>query len=540
MAGLGSFHDPYIDRFHSMKSKSFDLVVIGGGINGAAAARDAALRGLKVLLLEKSDFGAGASTKTSKLAHGGLRYLEQWEFTLVKESLDERNLLLHNAPHLVHPIPFIMPVYATSPRPLWQVNIGLSLYDFFSRKSGMPKHRMLTSSEVADNFPEIERSDLTGGCFFYDAWMLDNRLVIENVLSAEQAGALVFNYAQVTGLSISQGRIDRVDVIDLITGKENSIACKAVINATGAWSDHIAALEHSKHCDNYVKPTKGIHMIIPQVARDQALLLRTPQDGRVFFVIPWGSYSLLGTTDTFYDGDPDGVKVEKNDIDYLSAAFKSYFPNMAINDSSIVATFAGLRPLAAQRNHAFSPSGASRSHAIEVSDRGLISVLGGKFTTHRRVAEDAVDRSIALIGAAGQFRPCSTHKTPLPGASDSSSLEHIAHELSEEGLDRFQVEHLLSNYGRLSLRILEIIRSDSSERRQICPEHPHVFAEITYAIQNEHARKLEDWFCRRTSIAYTSCRGDKCLGTVASKFASLLGWDRAQREIEETGYLQRC
>lgn len=536
MAGCESFRD--LSRFRSLKNKTCDVVVIGGGINGAAAARDAALRGLQVVLLEKSDFGAGASTKTSKLAHGGLRYLEQLEFRLVKESLDERTLLLRNAPHLVHPIPFIMPVYSFSPRPLWQVNLGLSIYDFLSRKSGLPKHRMLNLAEAIGLVPEMARDGLKGGCVFQDAWMMDNRLVIENVLAAEQAGALVFNYAKVTGLSISQGRINEVHFKDMITGEECVIACKVVINAAGAWSNKVGAMTNSQG-SHFVDPTKGVHLVIPQVSGQYALLLRAPQDGRVFFVLPWGGYSLLGTTDTFYNDDPDRVAIEESDIAYLCDAFNAHFPGMPIDATSIIAMFAGLRPLASNRNRNGSPSTASRGHSIEVSEEGMINIFGGKFTTHRRIAEETVDRVATLMDSLTQVGPCLTTERPLPGAADSSSLKLIAHELLAAGLEKHQVDHLLMNYGRLSVHILEIILNNGEEHRQICAEHPHIFAEVTYAVQSEYARQLDDWFCRRTSIAYTPCRGEKCLEIVAAKFASLLGWEKSHKEAAVISYRNR-
>lgn len=524
------------DRFLQMSEKLCDVVVIGGGINGAAIARDASIRGLRVVLLEKSDFGAGASTHTTKLAHGGLRYLEQFDFSLVKESLYERRVLLKNAPHLVHPLPFILPVYSGNPYPLWLVNLGLYLYDYLAKSNGLPKHSKLSVEEVTTRFPYIQQKGLRGGCLYYDAQMVDNRLVIENILSAEKSGAIVLNYAEVVSLSRSQQYYDIVHFKNVITGQKDHIHCKVIVNATGAWSNQVAAMESNAECD-YVAPTKGVHVVIPQISKHTALLLRAPQDGRVFFVLPWGNYSLLGTTDTFYDGDPDKVVVNPNDVLYLLEAFHTHFPGIDINESFVIASFAGLRPLGAHSKGKKSASAISRTHTIRISDRGVITVLGGKFTTHRKIAEDVVDIIVSRIGNDVKCLPCSTSTTPLPGAANSFVMEKIKSGFEAAGLDKGQIEHLLTSYGQLSNEILKIIQTDPSECLRVCPEYPHILAEVTYTIREEHAKRLADWFCRRTSIAYTPCHGIKCLRPVADKFSAILGWDQIRREKEMADFV---
>lgn len=524
----GIRNDSYERPFKEPQS-SCDLIVIGGGINGAAIARDASMRGLSVTLLEKRDFGAGASTKTSKLVHGGLRYLENRDFALVKESLYEQALLLRNAPHIVHPLTFLFPVYAHTPRPLWQVHLGLYIYDFFSRHNGMPGHRKCSKKEVVDHYPQMNQKDLLGGCEYHDAQMLDNRLVIENILAAESAGAVVLNYAEVFKLLRTKDRIDGIYFRNVLTGQEGSISCKAIVNATGAWSNQITAMDSSaSHLR--VTPTKGTHLVIPQVYKSEALILHAPQDGRIFFILPWGNHSLLGTTDTFYNKDPNDVSVEDSDIAYLLEAFNFYFPQLQLTKSSIIASFAGLRPLVSNDSNSISPSGISRSHAIHRSETGLITILGGKFTTHRKIAQDVVDAVLTELGTTVKCHPCATMLTPLPGAWHHHTQEDVRLKLRSAGLKNEQVNHLMSNYGELSLRILKIIQSDSREAVPICPEHPHIFAELTYAISVEHAKRLDDWFCRRTSIAYDSGCERKCLSKVAARFAALLGWNQSQME----------
>lgn len=517
------------DRFSPYPLRqSYDFIIIGGGINGAAIARDAALRGFSVLLLEKRDFGYGASTKTSKLAHGGIRYLEHLQFGLVKESLRERALLLKNAPHLVRPLPFILPVYAGDPHFLWEINLGLYLYDFFARNDYLPRHTKLTKEEVVQKVFGIKSSKMRGGCLFYDAQMLDNRMIFENLSDAKAFGATILNYAQVTGILKNEKGVAGVSFVNQLTQQEEKIDGNIVINATGAWSNSILAMD-SDPSTCRVAPTKGIHLVVPQLTQGIALVLLTPQDGRIFFVLPWGKYSLVGTTDTLYTENPDNVHADEKEMDYLLEALQAYFPSFDAKKTSIIASFAGLRPLAFANGYS-SPSEISRTHLINISKEGLITVLGGKFTTHRKIAEDVVNTAIKQLGMPVNSRPCLTAERPLPGALDTQTAKSIEKELIKAGLNQEQAEHLLGNYGKRSLEILELILKNPSEGRQICPLHPHLFAEVTFAILKESARNLDDWFCRRTAIAYSPCQGIKCLEAVADQFAALLGWSSNQRK----------
>jgi Glycerol-3-phosphate dehydrogenase len=496
----------------------FDLIIIGGGINGAAIARDAALRGLKTILLEKDDFGSGASSKTSKLAHGGIRYLEQFQFGLVRESLKERALLLKNAPHLVRPLPFVFPVYSGDPRPLWQINLGLFLYDCMGGFGALPKHHKMQPGAILDQFPDIKSENLRGGCQFFDAQMLDNRIVIENVVSAERAGATVINHAEVMGLIKEGGTVKGVRYKDPKTGNIETLLGRLVVNATGAWTGNIAAMEpDAPHCR--AAPSKGVHLLLPKFTNKTALLLHAPQDKRVFFILPWGDYSMVGTTDTYYKGDPDHVTVDSEDIEYLLEALRYYFPQLPFDKTSVISSFAGLRPLV-DKNGSTDPSDVTREHVIHVSKGGLITILGGKYTTHRHIAEEVVDVVVSKLGEKQRFRPCTTAAVPLPGATGPHTLAEVEEILIKAGLKDETVKHLLGTYGTVSLEILKIIQADPSEGRVICTKHPHVFAEITYAITVEHARTPDDWFCRRTGIAYAPCRGIECYSVTAEKFVS--------------------
>lgn len=516
------------------KHEFYDLVVIGGGINGAAIARDASLRGLKVVLLEKNDFGSGASTKTSKLAHGGVRYLEQFQFSLVRESLKERSLLLKNASHLVKPLPFLLPVYSGDPRPLWQVHLGLFLYDYLAGKGDLPSHRKLDAEAVLKQVSGLKSQGLNGGCSYYDAQMLDNRIVIENILSAKKAGARVYNHTEVVGLIREEEKIVGVDFIDTMTNVAGSFFGKVVVNATGAWSAQIGGLEpNAEHC--LPAPTKGVHFIVPKIVDGKALLLRAPQDGRVFFVLPWEQFSLVGTTDTFFDGDPDQLAIERDDSSYLLEALNSFFPDHPLTESSIIASFVGLRPLV-MPDKKNPPSDIVREHVIQISKGGLVTILGGKYTTHRLVAEEVVDTVIKELKTEKPYASCVTANQPLPGASGPYSLAEVKEQLKVAGLNTPLVDHLLNTYGTASLIILQMMTNDPHEAETICPSHPHVFAELTYGVNVEHVKTLEDWFARRTTIAYTPCNGVDCMDRVAEKLATLLGWTNDQTSHQKELY----
>jgi glycerol-3-phosphate dehydrogenase len=514
------------ESFLKWQERDYDLIIIGGGINGAAIARDASLRGLQVILFEKNDFACGASSKSSKLIHGGLRYLEQREFGLVRESLQERSILLRTIPHQVKLIPFVFPVFEGDKRPLWMIKCGLYLYDFLS-PNDVPKHHHLTVKEITTLFPALKTDHLKGGCLYYDAQMLDHRIVFENLVSAQKAGCLALNYTAITGLYQENGQVKGVYYQNSKTGKQGLCQGKAVINATGAWSNSILKMDSPVNYDK-VYPTKGVHLILPQVSPKYALTLTAPQDSRVFFLIPWNGYSLLGTTDTAYREDPDNLKVSDEDIDYLLSAINHYFPHDHFCKNSILAEYAGLRPLPLVEETA--PSLIKRKANMIVSTSGLISLIGGKYTTYRKISENAVDLVIRQINQKDRFSPCQTAQTPLFDLIDKKLMKFDTEEMTilatEYRLTFPQIEHLIANYGSAIWKILALIKALPLESLQICPDHPHIYAELTYTIQNEQVIRLEDWFERRTNIAYLPCKGLKCLQAVSEKFSQLLQWDQ--------------
>jgi glycerol-3-phosphate dehydrogenase len=491
--------------------EEFDVAVIGGGINGAAIARDAALRGLKVILLEKHDFAGGASSKSSKLIHGGLRYLENFQFRLIKESLHEQSILLKTASNLVQPLPFIVPVYQNQSRPLWLIKIGLFLYDFF-RSKHLPPYQSLSKEAIKAQFPSIRLEGLKGGCLYYDAVMQDNRIVIENILSTLSLGGVALNYTEVVEfLKNSEGKIDGIRCRDVQNHHEKIIYAKCFVNATGAWSNGISAKADPSPAFE-VYPTKGVHLVLPQINASHALLLTAPQDGRPFFLIPWNGYSLLGTTDTPYEGKPEAVSVLKEDLDYLLNAFNHYFSEQHFSQTDIIASFVGLRPLV--KSTISNPAQMSRDYHLSTAKSGLITLLGGKYTTYRLMAEKTVDAIFKQLQLPKH--PCKTQDVPLCSFEmPSLKKETISNELN---LAMQQVERIIKQYGEASHQIFDIMRRCPEDKQQIYPEQPHLFAELVHSIKHEKAVYPDDWLARRTSIAYTSGQGHQCLDAVVKTF----------------------
>jgi glycerol-3-phosphate dehydrogenase len=463
----------------------YDLAIIGGGINGAGIARDASQRGLKVILFEKHDFAFGASSKSSKLAHGGLRYLQYFNFGLVQESLAERSTLQKIAPHLVKMARFIFPIYPHTPSK-WLVQLGLNVYDFLS-PSSVAKHQNLTPEEVQNLFPQIQDIGLSGGCLFSDAIMQDSRLVLENILTAQAQGAEALNYTPVTSIE----KIDKQ--LFKVYSRDQFALAKCIVNATGAWSPEVQKLDPAYE-KLELAPSKGIHLVIPLINPIYPLILIAPQDRRILFLIPWNGYSLLGTTDSPFTGNPDKVEVSQQEIDYLLIAFNAYFPKITVKPFS---AFAGVRPLLKEDYK--STSATSREHRLLQSSTGIFHLLGGKYTAYRLMAEQTVD---AVCKQLGLTIPCQTAQVPLDGAASfqDPNLQGI--------LSPQQWERLKLFYGNRSLKIWEIVCNSPEQAGLISPERPEIFAELTYAVHFEMAKTVEDWLYRRTAAGYGECSKD--------------------------------
>ncbi len=523
-----------IQRF---TSETFDLLVIGGGINGGGILRDAALRGYRAALVEKGDFASGTSSKTSKLVHGGLRYLEQMELGLVFESCRERRTLLSIAPHLVHPLPFLIPVYKGDARGRTIIHAGMILYDMLALFRNVERHRMVSSQDVLKAEPDLERAGLQGGAVYYDCQMDDARLCLENVLSAAEAGAAAVNYAEVISLIRSGERVAGAVVKDLLSGRTFEVMAGKVINASGPWIDSISNMGSLKITPR-LRPTKGVHIMVPGSTRGHALLISARRDNRIFFVIPYQGYSLVGTTDTFYTGDPDQVTPSPEDIAYLIEEGRRVLPGAKLDREHVIASFAGLRPLVAEPGQ---PSELSRSHVIYEERSGLLSVAGGKYTTYRQVAEEVVDR----IARGPEMRSrvsCRTAKLPLYGGGikDLLSTMKIACEKAETeyGIGPDTAAHLIRSYGARYRDVLDWISKDEQMRERIVPGRPEILAQVRYGVEQEMVVTLSDFLRRRTSLALSEANGRDTAGRVASLLARYLHWDPRETERQIENYMK--
>jgi len=476
----------------------YDVLVIGGGINGAAIAHTAALNGLKTALLEKGDFASGTSSKSTKLIHGGLRYLENLEFDLVRESLKERFVQLNSAPHLVHPLKFVIPVYKTDKRPLWMVRLGVWFYDFLSRKYMIEKHQLLNAEEVYRLLPGIERKGLIGGVTYSDAQMNDARLCLENILSADEKGADIANNVEVRTLIQENGKVVGAKVLDNLNQQQFEVRAKKVVCAVGPWTNPFIRKENSQSPPQ-IRTTKGVHIVVKGLISHHALLVPAQKGRRVFFIIPWMENSLIGTTDTDYTGLADDVSVKQEDIDYLVNETRRVLPHVDLNEENIITTFVGLRPLVWEKG---SPEKISRKHVIKTSYSGLIYVMGGKYTTYRKIAEDVVSKltTKTLVDTQKQF--------PVYG---SGVIEENASAVGQKyELDSDIVQSLMDFYGSRYGDVLSLIDKNPNLRDPICSCSLVIRAQIVYAVETEMANTEEDIIERRLMLQFTDCQNGEC------------------------------
>lgn len=484
-----------IKRF---SQKEYDLLVIGGGINGCAIANLASGAGMKVALVDKGDFASGTSTKTTKLIHGGIRYLENFEFDLVYEALHERFIQLKTVPYLVKPLGFVVPVYKKDARPLWMMRIGVWLYDFLSGAYVIEKHRYLTVRQITGLVPGIKQEDLVGGVMYYDAQMDDARVCLENALMADHLGAHLANYVEVTNFLKRNGKVTGVRARDVLTEHTFEIKAKKVVCAIGPWTNHFLRLDNPR-ARARVRTTKGVHLVYRGQMAPQAILLSSQQDKRIFFIIPWKGNSLIGTTDTDYFDSPNQVSVKEEDVDYLLREAQRIFPDKPLSKDNIITTFAGLRPLVHDEG---APAKVSRKHVIEETYSGLIFVMGGKYTTYRKIAEDCLQflRRNRIPLALSQFHLYGS------GAINAPSQE-IAQHCS---LDEATVDILKNTYGIRYQQILKLVEKNPQWKNCLCSCSPAIEAQVVYAIESEMAQTKEDIIWRRLSIGYNDCPTKQC------------------------------
>ncbi len=472
----------------ALSGQHFDLLVIGGGIFGAAVARDAALRGLRVALIEKSDFASGTSSRSSKLIHGGFRYLQQRDFRLVFEACRERHILQRTASHLVRSLPFLFPIYEGGDISLTKLRLGMTLYDWLALRRNVAPHRTLSVERTLMNEPSLSRKGLRGAVAFYDCQEDDARFCIDHILHASELGASCINYCTLTGLITREDRIVAARVRDEVGSCVFEISARVFVNAAGPWVEQVCGLTPFDAGAVRLNPAKGVHLIVPRLTRQHAIAFQARSDRRVLFVIPWGDYSLLGTTDTDFNGDPGQARAEQADVDYLLAEARGLFPDAPLSETDVITTTVGVRSVA--ESVLASPSARPREHRVVRTGRNLLSIIGGKYTTHRIIAKQTVDAAYGLLNVAAP--PCRTAEVPVPNRRPASAGEKIS-------------------------------------------GAPEVHAsDIIHACEHEMVVTLEDVMRRRTPLALSRAGGPEVASTVAHLMGPLMNWsadeERAQFE----------
>lgn len=545
MSGAGSPGTARSDTLERLASDAFDVLVIGGGISGAAVARDAARRGFRTGLVEARDFAEGTSSRSSRLVHGGLRYLEHFELDLVFEASQERRTLLRIAPHLVRPLEFLFPIFDTGRVGRLKLEAGLWLYDALSLFRNIERHQMLDGEELLEREPCLRREGLLGGARYFDAQVDDARLVITTVLSAAEAGAAVANRLEAVSIDTSDWPGHRVSVRDLERGGGFQIDALAVVNATGPWSEETlrrAGVERPAR----LAPSRGTHIHVPRrrIGHESAFIFEAPADRRIMFVLPWREdLTLIGTTDVFHEGAPEDVAATSAEVAYLLAATNHLFPEAKLEAGDVLSAWAGLRPLVApETGETGDDSGdagvVSREFEIHQRPDGMFTLMGGKLTSHRGMAEETVDRVARFLEQADVHpdRRCDTARVPLPGGNfdDLDQLgAHVRSRAEGLGVGPEAAGRLTRAYGTRATEVLELVEAEPQLAAPVLESRPHLLAEAVHAVRRERALRVSDILYRRTRIGLETRDGvEVAARNVAAVVASELGWDGERVELE--------
>ncbi len=536
-----------------ISSYPFDLIVIGAGINGAGIARDAAMRGLKVLLLDKGDISSGTTQWSTRLIHGGLRYLEYYEFSLVRESLKDREILLRIAPHLVRPLGFLVPIYEYMSHGKLMIQLGMIAYDALSLEKSLERHRTFDREQTLEREPGLNPEGLKGAAFYYDAQVeYAERIAVENAVSAREHGAVVLTYAKVDRLVVENGDVVGVEFEDLLGGERYMARAPVTVNVAGPWVDEVLGGmdRYGGSEERMIGGTKGSHLIVDPFpgAPKTALYVEAREDARPYFIVPWNGRYLIGTTDIRYEGDLDLVVADEEEIDYLINETNHVIPEANLTRDSILFTYSGVRPLPYQ------PEGAegsvSRGHTIYAHSEkyprigGLVSIIGGKLTTYRNLARETVNEVYKKLGRkAPKSR---THEVPLPGGATKDFEAFAAEFKATSGLTEELAERLLRLYGARASDVLELAGDDPSLRMPLVSpfsvETGIIGAEVLYAFRYEMAQKLGDVLLRRSMVGMGPRVGLDVDEAAARIAVQHLGWteERAEREVGEYhDYVQR-
>jgi glycerol-3-phosphate dehydrogenase len=527
-----------MNRLVGLDGTAFDAIVIGGGIAGGGVARDLALRGLSVALFEKQDFAAGTSSKSSKLIHGGLRYLELGDLALVRESLREKKRLERMAPHLLRPLPFLVPVYQGARRGLITVRIGLWLYDLLTPGKRTERFRVLRSRAARELEPALRPDELRGvGYYVDDLLLLPERLCLENVFSAVRHGARAYNYCEVQQLVRSTRGIEGACVRDLLTDRVHEVRAPVIVNAAGPWIDRVRERVGIQDAGaRLLRPTKGIHCLLERIT-ERAVYL-PGADERMIFVIPWRQFSLVGTTDTDFDGDPDRLWATRGEVEYLLAAVREVLPDSRVALDRVVYTYAGVRPLSWEEGSA---SKVSREHRVVAEGEGgrFLSITGTKLTCFRGLAEEVGDRVTRLLGRSVRSRSSRLSLDGLDeevGTFEARARLDVSEEMAASGLGPDTLETLVETYGRGYGRVLELARKFPDGLERLCPNNPELVGQLHHAVREEMAVTLQDVLLRRTGIGQSPCLGLDCAPQIARRMAEINGWSRRRRDAELEAY----
>ncbi len=509
------------DALSRLADEQFDVLVIGGGITGVGVALDAASRGLTTALVERDDFASGTSSKSSKLVHGGLRYLQQKEVRLVYEALYERQVALRNAPHLVRVLPFLIPILSRdgmlNPKLARALGSALWMYDLTGGARIGKVHRRVDQERALRHMPSLRAENLAAAYLYYDAQTDDARLTLTVARTAAEHGAAIANHAGVVGLrKDAAGAV--VGATILADGDEIAVRARTVVNAAGVWSDEVRRLDEGRDPGS-IRPAKGIHITVPwtKVRNDIAAIVPVPKDKRSIFVVPWGDFTYIGTTDTDYDGPIDDPQCTPDDVRYLLGAMNLALAE-PLTEADVVGTWAGLRPLIAGGSVGEKTADLSRRHAVRDSGSGLVTVTGGKLTTYRRMASDTVDHVAQQLGRSERSR---TKRLPLLGAVGAAPPD----------------EHLARRYGSEAAVVLALSEGDPDLGLPLVPGLPYRRAEAVYAVRHEMARSLDDVLSRRTRARLLARDATaRAAADVARLLAAELGWDAARTEQEVTSF----
>ena len=516
----------------------YDLVVIGAGINGTGVARDAAARGLRVALVEKEDIGSGTSNWSGRLIHGGLRYLEQGDVALVRESLREREILFRLAPHLVKPVPLMLPFYAHNRRSKWAMWAGMIAYDILSFDKSTVMHKVLSREQTLQRFPDINPDGLTGCAVFMDGQVVwSERLCTEVALQAHAEGCHIFTHCRVDGFVQQGGAVRGVTYTDELTGTRHSLTAALVINAAGPWVD-VVLQGHDAGRKRQIGGAKGSHLVLDPFpgAPDDVVYYESRTDGRLVLIIPWGGRYMIGTTDRKFDDNPDTVVADSAEVDYLLGEVNALIPQAKLTPADILYTYSGVRPLPyvpAQSEWKVPRSHVIHDHAPEVP--GLWSIIGGKLTTYRSLAEETVD---AVFKRLGRTPPrCTTRRALFPGARVNNWDDYRSQLAANTALPRATVDRLVNIYGARAGDILALARRDPRLAGVLDPETGAISAELVFTFRTEFCRTLTDALIRRIMVGLNSTCGRDVLAQAAAILADDQGWDATRKAQEIEDYL---